>query len=60
MAADTDGGGKTWATIATLLATAKLNNVDPFDWLATTLERIATGWLNRDIDALMPWNHQKA
>lgn len=28
--AGNDGGGRTWATIATLLQTAKTNNVDPF------------------------------
>jgi IS66 C-terminal element len=36
-----DGGGRTWATIATLLQTAKMNDVDPLAWLAQTLERIA-------------------
>ena len=57
--AGSDGGGKTWATIATVLTTAKLNGVDPCAWLKLTLERIANGWPNRDIDALMPWNHPK-
>ncbi len=52
-----DGGGRTWATIATLLQTAKMNNVDPFAWLAVTLQRIANGWPNSELDALMPWNH---
>ena len=42
--AGSDGGGRTWATLATLLATAKLNNVDPHAWLKLTLERIAAGW----------------
>ncbi len=27
--AGSDGGGRSWATIATLLQTAKMNNVDP-------------------------------
>ncbi len=53
-----DGGGRTWATIATLLATAKMNQVDPHAWLTQTLDRIANGWPNSDIDALMPWNYQ--
>lgn len=57
--AGSDGGGRTWATIATLLATAKLNGVDPYDWLKITLERITNGWPNRDIDALMPWNYSQ-
>jgi hypothetical protein len=41
-----DGGGRTWATIATLLQTAKMNNVDPFAWLTLTLQRIATSGEN--------------
>ncbi|MER8451837.1 transposase domain-containing protein, partial [Mesorhizobium sp. M1428] len=57
--AGSDGGGRTWATIATLLTTAKMNQVDPHAWLTLTLERIANGWPNSDIDALMPWNYQR-
>ena len=41
----------------TLLTTAKMNGADPFAWLKKTLERIAKGWPNRDIEALMPWNY---
>jgi hypothetical protein len=55
--AGSDGGGKTWATIATLLQTAKMNDVDPFAWLTLTLQRIAAGWPNRDLDLLLPFNH---
>lgn len=54
--AGSDGGGKTWATIATLLQTAKMNDVDPFAWLTLTLQRIAAGWPNRDLDLLLPFN----
>jgi transposase len=54
--AGSDGGGKTWATIATLLQTAKMNNVDPFAWLAQTLQRISAGWPNRQLDHLLPFN----
>ena len=55
--AGSDGGGRTWATIASLLTTAKMNGIDPHAWLTQTLERIANGWPNSDIDALMPWNY---
>jgi transposase len=55
--AGSDGGGNTWATIATLLQTAKMNDVDPFAWLARTLKRIAGGWSNQDLDHLLPFNH---
>jgi IS66 C-terminal element len=53
------GGGRTWATIATLIQTAKMNSVDPLASLTQTLERIAAGWPASDIEALMPWNFQK-
>jgi transposase len=53
------GGGQTWATIATLLQTAKMNDVDPLAWLTQTLERLARGWPISQIDQLMPW-HFKA
>lgn len=52
-----DRGGRTWATIATLLQTFKINNVDPGAWLTKTLERITNQWPNAEIDALMPWNY---
>ncbi|MGG7518068.1 IS66 family transposase [Allorhizobium undicola] len=55
--AGSDGGGRTWATIATLLQTAKMNNVDPQAWLTLNLERIANGWPSCNLDALMPWSY---
>jgi transposase len=54
--AGSHGGGRSWATTATLLQTAKMNDVDPHVWLTQTLERIAQGWPISQIDALMPWN----
>jgi hypothetical protein len=39
-----DGSGRTWATVATFLQTAKMNDVDPFTWLTHTLERLANRW----------------
>jgi hypothetical protein len=55
--AGSDGGGRTWATIATLLQTCKMYDVDPLAWLTLTLERIANHWPSAEMDALMPWNH---
>jgi transposase len=57
--AGSEAGGDTWATIATLLATAPLDDVDPNAWLTQTLARIAAGWPNKDMDALMPWNFKR-
>jgi len=54
--AGSEGGGRTWATVATLLQTAKMNGVDPLDWLSQTLTRIAQGWPVSEIETLMPWN----
>lgn len=54
--AGSEGGGNTWATIATLLQTAKMNDVDPLAWLTQTLVRIANRWPAHDIEALMQWN----
>ncbi len=51
-----EGGGRTWATLATLLQTCKMNSVDPLHWLSQTLTRIAQGWPAAEIEALMPWN----
>ncbi len=56
--AGSDGGGRTWATIATLLQTCRMNDVDPTAWLTQTLQRIANQWPSSDIDALMPWNYR--
>jgi transposase len=56
--AGSHGGGRTWATIATLLQTAKMNDVDPLAWLTQTLERIANRWPISQIDELMPWNYK--
>ena len=56
--AGSDGGGRTWATIATLLQTCKMNDVDPAAWLTQVLERIANRWPSAKIDALMPWNYK--
>lgn len=54
--AGSEGGGRTWATLATLLQTCRMNSVDPLNWLSQTLTRIAQGWPVADIEALMPWN----
>ncbi len=54
--AGSEGGGRTWATLATLLQAAKMNKVDPLEWLSQTLTRIAKGWPVSELEALMPWN----
>ena len=50
-----DEGGRTWARLASLIGTCRLNGVEPFAYLTATLEAIAQGHPAADIDALMPW-----
>jgi transposase len=53
--AGSDGGAESWAVIASLIETCKLNGVDPYAYLADTLTRIVGGHLARAIDELLPW-----
>ena len=57
--AGSDGGADHWATIATLIETCKLNDIDPISYLTDVLARIVNGHPNRDIDALLPWAYRK-
>jgi transposase len=55
--AGADSGGKHWAIVATLIQTAKLNNVEPLAWLTDVLRRIVSGQTKRNqLDTLLPWN----
>jgi transposase len=51
--AGSERAGKRAAAIQTLLGTAKLNDINPADWLRDTLEKLPT-WPNRRIDELLP------
>ena len=54
--AGSDGGAARWAVVATLIATAKLNDVEPFAYLRDVLERLSDGHLMSRLDDLLPWN----
>ena len=55
--AGNDGGAESWAILASLLNTAKLNGLDPFAWLSDVLEQIVSGDVkNNDLDQLLAWN----
>ena len=55
--AGSDSGGRHCAIIATLIQSAKLNDVDPLAWLTDVLERIVSGRTKRhELDTLLPWN----
>uniref|UniRef100_UPI001F27DA4A transposase domain-containing protein n=1 Tax=Sinorhizobium saheli TaxID=36856 RepID=UPI001F27DA4A len=53
--AGSDRGADRAAFMATLIMTAKLNDVDPQAWLADVLARIADTPISR-VEDLLPWN----
>nr|QCL10265.1 transposase C of IS166 homeodomain protein [Rhizobium rhizogenes] len=53
--AGSDRGADLAAFMATLITTAKLNDIDPQAWLADVLARIADMPVSK-IDELLPWN----
>lgn len=48
-------GAENWALLASIIATCKLNAVDPVAYLTATLEAILEGHPQSRIDELMPW-----
>lgn len=54
--AGSEGGRKAMATAFTLIEIAKLNKVDPQDWLTWVLSRIADHKITR-LDELLPWRY---
>ena len=57
--AGSDRGGDRAAAMASLIVTAKPNDVDPRAWLADVLARIADHPASR-LHELLPWNWCKA
>jgi transposase len=55
--AGSDGGACWWAIVASLVATAKLNGVEPLAWLTDVLERMVSGRTKaHELERLLPWN----
>jgi hypothetical protein len=51
-----DGGARHWAIVASLVATAKLNGVEPLAWLTDVLERVVSGRTKaHELERLLPW-----
>jgi transposase len=45
-----------WAIVASLVATAKLNGVEPQAWLTDVLERMLSGRTKaHELERLLPW-----
>ncbi|WP_413061440.1 IS66 family transposase (plasmid) [Sphingomonas carotinifaciens] len=56
MFAGADCGGERAAAMYSLLETAKLNGINPQEWLADVLDRVGQGHSINRLDELMPWN----
>jgi transposase len=54
--AGSDGGAESWATVASLIQSAKLNDVEPLAYLRDVLERIVSGKTKaNELASLLPW-----
>jgi transposase len=54
--AGSDGGAESWAVLASLIQTAKLNDVEPFAYLRDVLEHIVSGKTKaNELGSLLPW-----
>jgi transposase len=54
--AGSDGGARHWAIVASLVATAKLNGVEPMAWLTDVLERMVSDRTKtHGLARLLPW-----
>ena len=53
-----DEGAAAWGRIASLIETCKMNRVEPYAWLKSTLEKIAAGHPQSKIHELLPWNFE--
>ena len=54
--AGNDDGAVTWARMASLVGTCKLNGINPQAYLEHVLEKILNGHMQEDIKDLLPWN----
>jgi len=56
-----EGGAESWAILASVLNTAKLNGIDPQAYLCDVLERIVSGRTkNHQLHELLAWNWKAA
>lgn len=55
--AGSEGGAETWAILASLVNSAKLQDIDPRHYLTDVLERIVSGRTKiNQLHTLLPWN----
>ncbi len=52
-------GAENWALLASIVATCKLNDVNPAAYIVATLQTILDGHPQSRIEELTPWRFQK-
>jgi transposase len=55
--AGSDGGGARWATVCSLIESARLNGVEPYAYLRDVLQKMVDGHPINRLDELLPWNY---
>ena len=53
-------GAENWAQLSSIVATCRLNDINPVAYLAETLTAIIDGHPQSQIEDLMPWRFRKA
>jgi transposase len=53
--AGSEGGAEHWAVLASLVATCKLNDVEPQAYIEDVITKLVRGHLQNRIDELLPW-----
>src|SRR4051795_9029418 len=55
--AGADSGARSWAIFTSLIQSARMSGLNPFEYLKDVLERIVSGDVKaRQLDRLLPWN----
>ena len=58
--AGSEGGAEHWAILASLIATCKINDVEPQAYLTDVLTKLVNGRLQSRLDDLLPWAYAPA
>src|SRR4051812_4186523 len=55
--AGADSGARSWAIFTSLIQSARMSGLNPFEYLKDVLERIVSGDVKaHQLDRLLPWN----
>jgi transposase len=58
--AGSDSGARSWAIFTSLIQSAKMNGLNPFEYLKDVLERVVSGDVKaHQLDRLLPWKAER-